>query len=75
MPDGPEIGAFFDFDGTLIAGYSAAAFILEQLKQGHVTAREFLELVAVMTNFGLGKLGFSGLMVANAQTLRRLRLD
>lgn len=75
MPDGPEIGAFFDFDGTLIAGYSAAAFIQEQLKQGHVTAREFLELVAVMTNFGLGKLGFSGLMVANAQTLRGVTED
>ena len=22
-PDGPQVGAFFDFDGTLIDGYSA----------------------------------------------------
>jgi len=28
-PEGPEIGAFFDFDGTLIAGYSAEAFVLD----------------------------------------------
>jgi hypothetical protein len=25
-PEGPGVGAFFDVDGTLIAGYSAAAF-------------------------------------------------
>jgi putative phosphoserine phosphatase/1-acylglycerol-3-phosphate O-acyltransferase len=23
-PQGPDVGAFFDFDGTLIHGYSAA---------------------------------------------------
>ena len=32
-PDGPEIGAFFDFDGTLIAGYSAEAFVLDALRR------------------------------------------
>ena len=31
LPDGPEIGAFFDFDGTIISGYSAVAFFQEQL--------------------------------------------
>ena len=25
-PKGRKVGAFFDFDGTLIAGYSAGAF-------------------------------------------------
>ena len=30
-PTGPEIGAFFDFDGTLISGYSAVTFIQEQV--------------------------------------------
>ena len=25
-PQGPTVGAFFDFDGTLIKGYSATAF-------------------------------------------------
>ena len=28
-PDGPRVAAIFDFDGTLIAGYSAVAFIRE----------------------------------------------
>ena len=24
-PEGPDVGAFFDLDGTLVAGYTAAA--------------------------------------------------
>ena len=28
-PEGPEVGAFFDLDGTLIAGYSANVFYQE----------------------------------------------
>jgi putative phosphoserine phosphatase/1-acylglycerol-3-phosphate O-acyltransferase len=31
-PTGPQIGAFFDFDGTLIAGYSAGAWYGERLR-------------------------------------------
>ena len=31
LPDGPEIGALFDFDGTIISGYSAFAFFQEQV--------------------------------------------
>ena len=30
-PNGSRVVAIFDFDGTLIAGYSATAFIREQL--------------------------------------------
>jgi putative phosphoserine phosphatase/1-acylglycerol-3-phosphate O-acyltransferase len=32
-PPGPEIGAFFDFDGTLIAGYSAGAFYQDRARR------------------------------------------
>ena len=35
-PGGPEIGAFFDFDGTLIAGYSAEAFVLDAIRRRKV---------------------------------------
>ena len=31
-PEGPHIGAFFDFDGTIIAGYSALAFFKYRLR-------------------------------------------
>ncbi|MGI9287773.1 MAG: HAD-IB family hydrolase [Pseudomonadales bacterium] len=69
-PDGPKIGAIFDFDGTLIAGYSATVFIREQLRRGDLSARDFVELMSAMINFGLGNLGFSGMMLINAQFMR-----
>lgn len=36
-PQGAHIGAFFDFDGTLIDGYSLGAFARHHLRSGHVT--------------------------------------
>ena len=69
-PDGPEIAAIFDFDGTNIAGYSATACIREQVKRGDLSPRQLAEIVSAMTSFGLGNLGFSGLMAVNAQFMR-----
>jgi putative phosphoserine phosphatase/1-acylglycerol-3-phosphate O-acyltransferase len=69
-PDGPEIAAIFDFDGTIIAGYSATVFIREQLKRGDLSKRDLVELMGAMSNFGLGNLGFSGMMAINAQFMR-----
>jgi putative phosphoserine phosphatase/1-acylglycerol-3-phosphate O-acyltransferase len=39
-PSGPEVGAFFDFDGTLIAGYSANAWYGERLRRFDVSPVE-----------------------------------
>ena len=75
LPDGPQIGAFFDFDGTVISGYSAFAFIEEQIRRGHLSPRELVELLGAMASFGLGKMGFSGMMLAMSQFLRGIRED
>ena len=69
-PEGPQVGAFFDFDGTVIYGYSAVAFIREQVRQGQLKPREFMELAAAMTSFGLGNMGFSAMMVVTSQFMR-----
>lgn len=66
-PDGPGVAAIFDFDGTLIAGYSATTFIREQLRRGDLSAGQFVQLMRAMTNFGRGIMGFSGMMAVNAQ--------
>jgi HAD superfamily hydrolase (TIGR01490 family) len=42
-PSGPAVGAFFDFDGTLISGYSATAFYMERLRRGQVSPRELAQ--------------------------------
>ncbi len=73
QPDGPEIGAFFDFDGTVISGYSASAFLREQIRRGHLSPTELIELLSAMASFGLGNVGFSGMMVAASQFLRGIR--
>ncbi len=39
-PDGPQVGAFFDFDGTLIDGYSAKVYFTDRLKNRDIGFRE-----------------------------------
>ncbi len=68
--DGPEVMAIFDFDGTIIAGYSATIFVKEQLKRGDLSVRDFVDLMSAMTKFGMGNIGFSGMMVVNAQFMK-----
>ena len=45
LPAGPQIGAFFDFDGTLIAGFSATVFLKEQIRRGDLSPYQLVELV------------------------------
>lgn len=69
-PEGPQIAAIFDFDGTIIAGYSATVFIREQIRRGDLSPRQLVELTTAMTGFGLGNLGFSAMMAVTAQFMR-----
>lgn len=52
-PTGPAVGAIFDFDGTLIPGYSVLTFVAERVRQREIgvaevgrTARMLLEAAA-----------------------------
>jgi len=72
-PEGPQIGAFFDFDGTLIAGFSATVFLKEQIRRGDIGPYQLVELVSALTQFSLGTMGFSGLMTSAAQFMRGVR--
>ena len=69
-PKGPQVAAIFDFDGTLITGYSAVVFIREQIRRGDLSPRDFVELIGAMASFGLGKMGFSAMMLITAQFMR-----
>src|SRR3984957_3003152 len=48
-PQGPKVGAFFDFDGTLIAGYSAAAFYEERVRRREFGIGELVRTVLAAT--------------------------
>src|SRR5436190_19438080 len=46
-PKGPHIGAFFDFDGTVIDGYSLAAFARHHLRSLQVTPVDLGQLLLI----------------------------
>lgn len=46
-PQGPHIGAFFDFDGTLIDGYSLGAFARHHLRSLHVTPADLGRMLLI----------------------------
>jgi putative phosphoserine phosphatase/1-acylglycerol-3-phosphate O-acyltransferase len=69
-PSGPKVGAFFDVDRTLWAGFSAFAFFRERLLSGRMAPRELADTLRGALSFALGRQGFSGLMAAAAAGYR-----
>ncbi len=45
-PRGPQVGAFFDLDGTLVAGFTANAFLTDQVRHRQVGLREVARTLA-----------------------------
>jgi putative phosphoserine phosphatase/1-acylglycerol-3-phosphate O-acyltransferase len=43
-PAGPEVGAFFDFDGTLVRGYTANAVYQDQIRKGRIGALDIARI-------------------------------
>ena len=46
-PEGPQVAAFFDFDGTLIHGFSAVDFYLDRIRSGKVGPLEAVRTTAL----------------------------
>jgi putative phosphoserine phosphatase/1-acylglycerol-3-phosphate O-acyltransferase len=57
-PDGPAVGAFFDYDGTLIDGFSAAAYFMDRLRAGDMAVRELIETVQLARKGDLSEAEF-----------------
>lgn len=56
--DGPETGAFFDYDGTLIDGFSAGAYFMDRLQRREVNRKELLEMIRLMRKGDLSEAEF-----------------
>ena len=67
---GPHIAALFDFDGTIIAGYSATAMLREKLQRREMSVEEIAETANVIAQHSLGTIGFSGLMSGAAKFMK-----
>ena len=71
-PSGTKVGAFFDLDQTLLAGFSAIAFFRERFVSGRMAPREIAETLLGTLSFALGRTGFSGMMSATTAAYRGL---
>jgi putative phosphoserine phosphatase/1-acylglycerol-3-phosphate O-acyltransferase len=69
-PPGPGVGAFFDLDRTLLAGFSAVPFVRDALASGRLRALHVLQGAVSATRFQLGRLAFSALASEAAGLLR-----
>jgi putative phosphoserine phosphatase/1-acylglycerol-3-phosphate O-acyltransferase len=61
-PSGPEIAAFFDFDGTMIQGYSANALIAHRARNFELGPDEFVRTMRAALGGTLDEGGFKDLM-------------
>ncbi len=52
---GPKVVAFFDFDGTLISGFSASTFVRDRIRRMEVTPAEISALFFAGLDAGLGR--------------------
>ena len=62
-PGGPKIAAFFDFDGTLIQGYSANALITHRARNLELGPDEFVRTMRAALGGTLDENGFKELML------------
>ncbi len=71
-PTGPKIGAYFDLDQTLLAGFSATAFFQQRIFSGKMAPRDIGDALLGTLSFAVGRTGFSGMMSATTQAYRGL---
>ncbi len=65
-PAGPEVGAFFDLDGTLIAGYSARYLAQDRMRRRELGASELVRSLALMVSSGVNEKSFGELLELGA---------
>lgn len=69
-PAGPQVAAYFDLDGTLVAGFTALVHSKHQLLSREVGAAEALRLISTAIDFQLGRAGFDKLITGGAMALQ-----
>jgi putative phosphoserine phosphatase/1-acylglycerol-3-phosphate O-acyltransferase len=72
-PSGPSIGAFFDLDQTLFAGFSATAFTRDQFSSGRLSRRDLGDSLRATLSFALGRTGFSTFVSATSAVYRGMQ--
>ena len=69
-PEGPQVGAFFDLDGTLVAGFTGVIMTRDRLRRRQMGVGEFIGMVQAGLNHQLGRSEFEDLIGKGARMLR-----
>lgn len=69
-PEGPSVGAFFDLDGTLVAGFTGVIMTQDRLRRRQMSVGEFIGMVQAGLNHQLGRSEFEDLIGKGARMLR-----
>lgn len=69
-PRGPRIGAFFDLDGTIVAGFTPTAHARDRMVRGQASIGEVLGVLEATFRYKLGRMEFERLVQRAAGYLR-----
>ncbi len=69
-PPGPKVGAFFDLDGTLVAGFTAVILTRERFRNHDMGVGELISMIAAGLNHQLGGMEFESLINKASAALR-----
>ncbi|WP_016895419.1 HAD family hydrolase [Mycobacteroides abscessus] len=69
-PVGPQVGAFFDLDGTLVAGFTPTAHARDRMRRRQASVGEVLGVLEATFRYKLGRMEFERLVVRAAGYLR-----
>ena len=69
-PAGPSVGAFFDLDGTRVAGFTATSHAGDRLRRRQASPGEVLGVIEASVRYRLGRMQFDRLLTRAATFLR-----
>ena len=69
-PAGPGVGAFFDLDGTLVAGFTATAHARDRMRRRQARIGEMFGVAEAAVRYRLGRVHFDRLLERAAVYLR-----
>ncbi|MBR9909517.1 MAG: HAD-IB family hydrolase [Gammaproteobacteria bacterium] len=67
-PQGPQVGVFFDLDGTVIAGFSVSHLAKDRIKNKELGLTELGQTLAVALSASVGNSEFEDLLEIGART-------
>ncbi|HTI76824.1 MAG TPA: HAD-IB family hydrolase [Mycobacterium sp.] len=69
-PRGPQVGAFFDLDGTLVDGFTATAHANDRIRRRQARIGEVLGVIEASMRYRFGRMRFEHLLTRAAGYLR-----